>query len=200
MNCFGLVTGTIYNANTPDFYSNNAHHKMGWIVTWISLAWILLGIVNTYAAKSSSPKGSSSSTHYYSLAQEATDATTRRWSDDSGNGASRQSSICTVTPPASEDADRPLPEYSSNADDDAEDEEAEKPAFLQGTRVDRFMSQHVQKYAIGKTLTAMKIFYLIIERTILFLAFALVCSGLVTFGGVFVSLALDCQQVQTINL
>lgn len=29
----GVLLGTVYNANTPDLYPNNAHHKLGWIVT-----------------------------------------------------------------------------------------------------------------------------------------------------------------------
>src|ERR1700761_575897 len=51
LHSLGMTVGTIYNANTPDLYENNAHHKMGWIFTWISLAWILLSVVNMYTSK-----------------------------------------------------------------------------------------------------------------------------------------------------
>merc|ERR1712036_46068 len=50
-NAVGLVLGTIYNANTPDLYENNAHHKMGWVFTWFAAAWIILGVLNIYAGR-----------------------------------------------------------------------------------------------------------------------------------------------------
>jgi hypothetical protein len=48
LNAVGLFLGTVYNANTPDLYENNAHHKMGWIFTWMAAAWVIMGIVKIY--------------------------------------------------------------------------------------------------------------------------------------------------------
>ncbi|KAK8123825.1 hypothetical protein PG999_003743 [Apiospora kogelbergensis] len=34
-NALGVVLGISYNASTPDLYPNNAHHKIGWVATWM---------------------------------------------------------------------------------------------------------------------------------------------------------------------
>ncbi|KAJ9419357.1 hypothetical protein QL093DRAFT_2360718 [Fusarium oxysporum] len=44
-NALGLLLGIIYNAQTPDLYPNNAHHKVGWIVTWVVSAQVLVSAV-----------------------------------------------------------------------------------------------------------------------------------------------------------
>ncbi|KAG7149277.1 putative membrane protein C3B8.06 like [Verticillium longisporum] len=43
-NALGVLVGAIYNAATPDLYPNNAHHKAGWVFTWISLAQVCIGL------------------------------------------------------------------------------------------------------------------------------------------------------------
>ncbi|KAM0194866.1 hypothetical protein ACHAPA_009051 [Fusarium lateritium] len=40
-NILGVLLSVIYNAQTPDLYPNNAHHKIGWIVVWLVFAQIL---------------------------------------------------------------------------------------------------------------------------------------------------------------
>lgn len=41
----GVLASTIYNASTPDLYPNNAHHKVGWIATWIVSAQVVIGLL-----------------------------------------------------------------------------------------------------------------------------------------------------------
>ena len=43
----GVLLGTIYNASTPDLYPNNAHHKLGWIVTWTVCAQVVVGLLSS---------------------------------------------------------------------------------------------------------------------------------------------------------
>ncbi|PNH27736.1 hypothetical protein VD0002_g10084 [Verticillium dahliae] len=43
-NALGVLVGAIYNAATPDLYPNNAHHKAGWVFTWIALAQVCIGL------------------------------------------------------------------------------------------------------------------------------------------------------------
>ncbi|CAK7241353.1 MAG: hypothetical protein STHCBS139747_002814 [Sporothrix thermara] len=44
-NAGGVFFSTIYNANTPDLYPNNAHHKVGWIATWVVSAQVVIGLL-----------------------------------------------------------------------------------------------------------------------------------------------------------
>ncbi|KIH88987.1 integral membrane protein [Sporothrix brasiliensis 5110] len=41
----GVLVSTIYNASTPDLYPNNAHHKVGWIATWVVSAQVVIGLL-----------------------------------------------------------------------------------------------------------------------------------------------------------
>lgn len=44
-NILGLVTALSHSARTPDLYPDNAHHKIGWIVTNVVTAQVLLGAI-----------------------------------------------------------------------------------------------------------------------------------------------------------
>ncbi|RDA82910.1 hypothetical protein CP532_4623 [Ophiocordyceps camponoti-leonardi (nom. inval.)] len=45
LNALGLVFGTIYNAKTPDLYPNNAHNKVGWLISCVASAQALLSLL-----------------------------------------------------------------------------------------------------------------------------------------------------------
>jgi hypothetical protein len=193
-NAIGLFLGTVYNAKTPDLYENNAHHKMGWIFTWIALAWLLLGIFNIYSAK---PKGSreamsvANMAQYERLQESEQTAPLVRWSGDSGQGTERNSaSLFGSTSPG------PNPEQDQFEDDglgysrqelDGEADEAEKTGFLRNTRIDRFLARNTQRFAIGKTIATARVLYSIFERAMIMLAFLALTTGIVTYGGIFVS-------------
>ncbi|KAM0348289.1 hypothetical protein ACHAPU_004257 [Fusarium lateritium] len=44
-NSLGILLSVIYNSQTPDLYPDNAHHKIGWIVTWVVFAQVLVSSV-----------------------------------------------------------------------------------------------------------------------------------------------------------
>ncbi|KAK6852051.1 hypothetical protein PG995_012176 [Apiospora arundinis] len=48
-NALGVVLGISYNASTPDLYPNNAHHKIGWVATWMVCAQVLISLVGRVA-------------------------------------------------------------------------------------------------------------------------------------------------------
>lgn len=181
LHTIGVFVGTLYNANTPDLYENNAHHKMGWIFTWFALAWVLIGIINTYATRTPSYKSifGIRKTSYQKLTQDD-DAQERRWSGDSGNG--------TGTSPSSE---RGLPSFSGELPqftDTVDEDEPEKIVMLRNTKVEKLLLRHIRKYAIGTPLLVLRIIYGVFDRTLLLLGFTALCTGFVTFGGIFVSL------------
>jgi hypothetical protein len=207
LNAIGLFLGTVYNTKTPDLYENNAHHKTGWIVVWLTLAWIILGILNTYSAKNKSSRQAISAANlaeYEQLQQAEQDPNCARWSGDSGQGTERNSTSLFGSRSPEVDSephhfDENLPCYQST-DMDGEADEAEKRGFLRDTKVDHFLSRHIGKVAIGKTFVIMQLVHAILERSVIFLAFVAILSGITTYGGIFVSfskfhyqsLATDC--------
>jgi hypothetical protein len=45
----GIVFAIMYNSVTPDFYENNAHHKIGWVIVWMLVAQIASGMIHGVA-------------------------------------------------------------------------------------------------------------------------------------------------------
>src|SRR5271170_5493508 len=45
----GIVFAIMYNSATPDFYENNAHHKIGWVIVWMLLAQVASGMIRGVA-------------------------------------------------------------------------------------------------------------------------------------------------------
>ncbi|RSL43578.1 hypothetical protein CEP53_011637 [Fusarium sp. AF-6] len=44
-NGLGLLLALFYNTRTPDLYPNNAHHKIGWIITAVMVAHVIVGFL-----------------------------------------------------------------------------------------------------------------------------------------------------------
>jgi len=45
----GVVLAIMYNSATPDFYENNAHHKIGWVIVWMLVAQVASGMIRGVA-------------------------------------------------------------------------------------------------------------------------------------------------------
>lgn len=48
-NALGVLLSTIYNAATPDLYPGNAHHRIGWVATWVVGAQLLVSLLGRVA-------------------------------------------------------------------------------------------------------------------------------------------------------
>jgi hypothetical protein len=195
LNAVGLFLGTVYNTNTPDLYENNAHHKMGWIFTWVAAAWVVMGVINVYAGRmagrrDSGQQMSTANMAQYQRLQNEEESQVRRWSDDSGQGTERNSTSLfgSTNSPGIENNrfDESLPVYNGGGIDEAT-VEPEKRGFLSNTRVDRFLSNNIHRIAFGKTLAINKVLYIFLERLIILMGFFALTTGVVTFGGLFVS-------------
>ncbi|MEJ1619737.1 DUF2427 domain-containing protein, partial [Escherichia coli] len=57
-NALGLLIGIIYNSQTPDLYENNAHHKIGWIATWVISAQVVMSLIFACAGRGERAKAS----------------------------------------------------------------------------------------------------------------------------------------------
>lgn len=45
----GVIFAILYNSATPDFYENNAHHKIGWVIVWMLVAQFASGMIRGVA-------------------------------------------------------------------------------------------------------------------------------------------------------
>jgi len=193
-----VLVSIVYNHQTPDLYANNSHHKAGWAITWIALAWVLMGIVNMYTGVSKTivngqPISVAAMTRYQRIQEEQT-SSPRRWSGDSGQGTERNSgSLFSHSPSPSVQSENqqlhdPEPTFN-NGDEDGDEYETvdEKCDMLRNTRVDHFFLRNIHHVG-SRTAKALRIFYTVMERTMLLLGFVALASGGVVYAGIFVSL------------
>ncbi|CAD6587607.1 MAG: hypothetical protein ASARMPRED_003196 [Alectoria sarmentosa] len=186
LHSIGLLMGTVYSSKAPDLYENNAHNKIGWIVTWIVVAQYIIGLVKS-AAIVKDPQDIDAeektaflpiSTEALAQQQEATYSLDEyRYSRDSGHftasEASRSQSISSVQDHEVEEHQKLLKHQTPHADTDPE--YTEKQDLLSNTKAQR----------IASTTRALNVTYDAIDCVSLLLGFAAIVSGAVVYGGVF---------------
>ena len=203
-NAFGLVAGTLYNSKTPDLYENNAHHKLGWVVTWITLAQALMEIVGSYnrrskwsfvtrneqAALITVSFGTMTERH---RAHAVPEAHGFRFSNDSGQGTERASSSLRSHSLSSREegegvrfSDHPKCMYDVEGDNpDGDFDENEGP--LPASRIPKFLAESIPDLLSVKLLELISLTNNVLDRVILVLGFMAIASGVATYGGLFVS-------------
>ncbi|KAH6668607.1 hypothetical protein F5X68DRAFT_176351 [Plectosphaerella plurivora] len=192
-NSVGLLLAVIYNASTPDLYPNNAHHKLGWILTVIlgvQLAISVLGRVAGTFRKQHADVSHENGEYQAFLASSASVAQNRlrrsgfsdtcRLSNDSGQGTEpnteslRSTSISSASPRLSK-------EYADHDDDDLEDGPVmPMPAETKLSLLRRFSEKIPARVFKGLMLA-----YNTIDRIILILGFVVLCLGIVAYGRFF---------------
>ncbi|KAI5925613.1 hypothetical protein F4810DRAFT_717939 [Camillea tinctor] len=200
-NALGVVLGLVYNANTPDLYPGNAHHKLGWLVTWVVSAQVLISLVSRVAGVMGK-----AGTQEYSKEEEqgfipvSTEAMAEhhqrtrapvfdspyRHSNDSGQGTEpnteslRSNSLSTVVGHES-----PMDESDRRAQyDDYEDLEL-KPAELLSPRTPKSPIAKFASKISGRTWKFLTFGYNFVDRTILILGYITLCTGIITYARFF---------------
>lgn len=209
LNGIGVIAGTIYNFSTPDLYENNAHHKIGWIATWVVTAQVLMSLLFMYTgrAKPKIPRASETA-RFLPISTENMAGFTAspvspyhdyRWSGEIAHGAERSFSGTTqnsrdISPT---DAHRFPKEEPARSDVESEDGEG-LPMPAPGTqrqgvfpmrRLHSFLSKRKPGTTSRKLLKTTETMYEVIDRTILILGFITLSSGGVTYFGIFVSIS-----------
>lgn len=198
LNATAVLVGIIYNGQTPDLYENNAHHKLGWVVTWVATAQVVMTLIFTYAGRGETETDISPHERGAFLPVSTDDNVgplqsypsgtfhDYRWSGDSGQGTERASSSL-HSRPSSPNCDSP------NDYDGFEKPEDQVPSstsgsgrWLQGTVVDRFLSSRMPKMVSSRVLRVLDGVHMVIERIILPFGFAAIATGGVTYGGIMV--------------
>lgn len=202
VNAFALLLGLIYNHRTPELYENNAHGKIGWIITWVASAWVAMALVEVYASSTkvesveryAGDDLNAANMAQYQRVQNFHASSHPRWSNDSGQGTERNSASLygsSRSPSVESEQERFLDashRYPQVEENDSFDE-TEKRGLLKGTAVDRFLCRNLAKLVAGKPSRIFRILYVVVERTILIQGFVAITSGTVVYGGIGVSTA-----------
>lgn len=198
-NAIGVLVGVSYNTNTPDLYPNNAHHKLGWLVSWIVGAQIFVGLVGRIAGmiNSSSRSGQGRGQEEQSFMPVSTEAMAEhhrmhhlaspyRPSNDSvtdserNPGSLRSASMSTMVGHESpmELSDRHTP-Y-----EDEEDLPFKRAEMSDSPR--SFVAKLASKIS-DRAWKVIMFGYGCVDRTILPLGYITLCTGLITYARFFVS-------------
>ena len=198
-NALGILLGTIYNAQTPDLYPGNAHHSIGWIVTWVTAAHVLVSLMGRVAGVvKASYRGSTQ--EQYRFIPVSTEmggdhghhrfAPGYRLSDDSGQGSEpasesfRGNSVSTHVGDEEEDISLVLSRQSKEYGEDGLDLESMPFPNLRRRSA---LAQKFAKAISGRLWKYVTVGYKIVDRIILPLGFVAVTTGVVTYGRFFVS-------------
>jgi hypothetical protein len=210
----------VYNINTPDLYENNAHHKIGWIATWIVTAQVIMSLLFTYSGRGKKSAASASERAAF-LPMSAENMTQHnlssyadcRWSGDSGHGTEASSTLnsrdASPTNPnrrdTLDDFEKPdrAPELDDDDDEDHNDDDeellsssAQSPrwGWLRIKFIDKHLSARLPNLLSAKFLRILEVVYAVIDRTILLLGFIALTTGGVTYAGIFVSAAAQSRR------
>jgi hypothetical protein len=195
--------GTAYNAQTPDLYPHNAHHPIGWIVTWVVSAQVVVSLLRRVggALTGAAPTNTAAD----QLAEErrafiplpsgraASYFGHYRLSNDSGQGSEptteslRSNSFSTL---ADRDAQEPHPDKELHDDDDELDGPA-MPMPMQASPAPRSRTALMAlKVVSSRVWKYIDFGYKTVDRIILPFGFIAYITGIATMGRLFVSACL----------
>lgn len=214
VNGVGVFVGIIYNSQTPDLYENNVHHKIGWIVTWVMSAQVVMSLLFAYSGRGK--RTQSVSYERASFLPVSTQAMAEhqntyptgamheyRWSGDSGQGTERNSCSLQSRPSSPSSSCRSPEMYESygKPEEDLEDEApAPAPArrWFKSSVLDRFLSSRVPNLVSDRLLKILSVTYIVIDRIILPFGFIALATGGVVYGGIFVRIS--CIITSTVSV
>ncbi|UNI17308.1 hypothetical protein JDV02_003664 [Purpureocillium takamizusanense] len=189
-NAVGIVFSIIYNANTPDLYPNNAHHKIGWIVTSVASAQLIVGMVGHFAgpvrgrrACTSSPESSAFMPIPADLSDEE-----YRMSNDSGQGTepdteSLHSNSLSTLDGVGDDNDQHLPLHARHKEYQHDDELVDD--ISPPSRASSWAANHAVRVISSAAWRYIDLASQIVDRIILPFGFIAFTTGIVTLGRFF---------------
>ena len=204
-NGVGVALAIAYNVSTPDLYENNAHHTIGWVVTWMMAAQTLMSLLFVYSGRASKTASTPSERAAFlpvstaNMAEHNLDSYhNHRWSADSGTPTCRSSTTLNsprnISPSnlyrLSKEIDR---DDDGGVDDDlpllsgAPPHASSSHSRFRIKALDNFLSRRAPDIFSRRVTKIAEIGYEVVDRTILILGFSTILSGGVVFFGWFVS-------------
>lgn len=218
-NALGVLFSTIYNGKTPDLYPNNAHHKLGWLVTWVLSAQVVISLLGRVGGAFNKTKGQNSLVNaqerqsFIPVSLAAMDEHHRfhsdnysplyRHSNDSGQGTepnteSVRSSSFSSSPETLASPTAETPRHKEFVEDEDDDLEADLPAVPRGGAMRNLVTKVGGKIS-SRAWKVLIFAYNFVDRTSIILGFITLATGIVALGRFFVSnaviLAKDFQLI-----
>ncbi|KHE78641.1 hypothetical protein GE21DRAFT_1057557 [Neurospora crassa] len=212
-NAGGMLIGIVYNASTPDLYPNNAHHKLGWVVTWLVGAQFAIGLLASVAGVFKKQQSDGNSRERQGFMPVSTQAMEEhnshikpahndayRFSNDSGQGtelssdAPRSPSLSSSSgdvsrqPLALQDVNLHTKEYDDGEDSyDVNSHSGSEPLgpILPASGKAVSIINKIADKISGKFWKVLILAYNVVDRAILPLGFVALCTGIVTYGRFF---------------
>lgn len=193
LNGVGVLLATIYSARTPDLYPNNAHHSVGWVVTWIALAQFAVSVLSWVARRARGSVSVGERNAYLPLTtttRQHDQAQNRMYSDEyrrsgeeaesSGSNSHRSSSASTVI----DDGEAvPMAGYQKEYED--EDEGSLEQHDLATSHIQGTWTRRALAVVSSKVWAYFIVAYRLVDRIILPLGFIALASGVATLGRFF---------------
>lgn len=185
LNAVGVFLSIIYSAYTPDLYPGNAHHSIGWVVTWIVGVQMMLALLNAFINSGGKGGQPDDSAEYAPLTRDDLDE--QRWkeeeayrySTDGGrtqNGAESESMrSSTSTSVERHDAHHDIPLHY-----DAAPSTPRYPAGSWRGKLETAIST-----LSNRSVRILSFTESAINRSMLFLGYVAFLTGIVTWGGFF---------------
>ena len=211
----GVLFSAVYNGKTPDLYPNNAHHKVGWIATWVVCAQVIVSLLARAAGafKSCHSDGENvSSSERRAFIPVSTQALAEhsshhhshhgshfRLSNDSGQGTEpntaslRSNSVSTLGDSESIRHKESYDPEGLGSGDDFYDEDLEDAARVpsslggRGGRGGRFTALVAKAAGMvsSRAWRVLMLAYNIVDRSLLILDFVTFALGIVAYGRFF---------------
>ncbi|KAK6536299.1 hypothetical protein TWF281_000540 [Arthrobotrys megalospora] len=177
VNGFAIFLSIIYNAQTPDLYPANAHHRMGWVAVAILTVQTVVGVIFSVAKSSDAPKKEEASSLMAAAAAryQRMESHDRQgsWNSDSAHGGSDHSPS-SRSPSLEEE-----PLYNDH-------EEQELKSVEEETRFEKLTKKYVPRFTVAQRwITVANVVYQISQRLLLIWSFMLITTGASTYTGVF---------------
>lgn len=203
LNAVGILLGSIYNSKTPELYANNSHNRIGWVLTCIVLAQCIIGAIRPYAGPANNQLSKleeraalipifADALDRHECSHSGRTLEQHRYSHDSGHGTEPESS-----------RSHSISSLQGSEGEPLKSEETEEPdsgaRFYEKTKSSNFSTigcllSGINGIIPNRLLKIMNIFHEITDRVILLLGFVTIVSGMVIYGGVFVSVSLSGAQ------
>ncbi|KAG5656627.1 hypothetical protein KAF25_010180 [Fusarium avenaceum] len=193
-NILGVIFSVSYNAQTPDLYPNNAHHKIGSIVTWVVCAQILLSGIR-YIVGAPTSNGKKLDNERLAFLPVSTHEVNPSWRNDyrndgpyrgtgeaglgiESNSSSLHSGSASTLNGMESSFELARKEYDED-DENFEELPLSFPLFRGA------FAQHASKLATSRIWKYMDTIRKLADRVILPFGFLTIVTGVVTFGRFF---------------
>lgn len=196
-NALGVLLVTIYNAQTPDLYPGNAHHSIGWIITWVVSAHVTVSLAGRIACAVKQHRRRSLTPEEHAFMAVPPDLRNEfqnqrlvggyRRSDDSTTGSEYAGESLRSGSSSTHVADdEDLAARHKGDEEDEEDEEVLDDMPFTSPSPRGRCTNLASKALSGRLGRLVNIGYKVVDRVILPFGFVAFATGIVTFGRFFV--------------